>query len=505
MKSVSNTKRLAKNTMFMYLRMIVLVIISLYTSRIILEQLGVTDFGIYNVVGSIVVMFSSLKSMLASSTQRFLNYEMGRKNDAMLKKIFSMSIEINVIASIIFIIIVEVVGIWFLNNKINIPEDRFDAAFIVFQLSVLTVVLGFINSPLDACIIANEKMNYYAYISIIEGCLKLFVCFVLAWSSSDKLILYGILLFIISIIVFFANLIYCKTNFKECIFNWILDKKLFKEMASFAGWAFLGNTAFSLSQSGINLVLNIFGGPIVNTARGISYQVNNVFTNFISNISIVIRPYMIKSYSGGEIQKSFRIVYFSSKLYYYIQLALALVTICFAEQILKIWLGQVPEYTVVFLDLVLVYTVIRSLHGPVDTLFSARGKYKYYQIIEGTVLMLPVVASYFLLEYGLPYYSVFIAVIFFEAFDLFCVLLLARKQCDLNLTEYYKEVVYPCIMGSILAIIGYWCSVHTDALYFKIIIIVVSEIIILFYLYLWGINNTEKSIIHNLIGHKNKV
>lgn len=500
MPKQSDTKRLAKNTLFMYFRMGFLMLITLYTSRVVLQQLGVEDYGIYNVVGSIVTMFISLKSIFASSTQRFLNYEMGRGNDDKLQLIYTMSSVINAIIAIVFFVIVEAIGLWFLEFKINIDPSRLYAARWVFQFSVLSTIISIMSIPLDACIIAHERMDFYAYISIFEGLARLGICYLLKFFDIDKLILYGFLMMLISIGVCMANLIFCVTNFNECHIKKIWDRHYFIKMTSFAGWAFFGNTANMLSQSGLNLVLNVFGGPVVNAARGITYQVNNALNQFISNVIIVVKPFAIKTYASGQIDKALMICHLSSKLYFTIQLCIVVAITFFADYILELWLGQVPEYTVIFLDLVMIQSLIRSLHMPIGLLFSGEGNIKYYQIIEGLVLSLPVLLAYILLDQGYPYYSAFIGLIVCELIHIASIAILASHVCHLRLLEYSISVVFPCLLCGIVYLLGFYINYNTiTALPEKLLGALFTVLISALIMFFFGISKHEKQLLLTII------
>lgn len=424
----SESKRLAKNTAFMYIRMAVLMCISLYTSRVVLRELGVDDFGIYNLVGSIVAMFSSVRVLFSSSTQRFLTYEMGKGNDDSLSDIFNTSIYINIIISIVFIIGVECLGLWFLYNEINIDSSRLFAAQLVFQLSLLSAVMSIFTTSYDALIVAHERMNFYAYLSIVEGLMRLAVVFLLQYFEYDKLIMYGTLTSFVSIIVLLVNYIYCRICFSESRFTCKFNKVYFKEMTCFAGWNFFGVTAFTLTQNGLNMVLNVFGGAVVNAARGLTYQITGVLNNFMNNIAIVLYPYGIKLFSSGKIDLFLNLFYFSSKILFFMQCCIVISITLFIHEILSIWLGDVPMYTEVFLKLILLGTIVRSLHSPLDLIFKAVGKLKYYQIFEGFVLFLPFLVSYFLLKDGRPYYMVFVSIVFFEIVNLFVILFWLEKS-----------------------------------------------------------------------------
>lgn len=487
----------------MYFRMGFLMLITLFTSRVVLQQLGVEDYGIYNVVGSIVIMFISLKAIFSASTQRFLNYEMGRGNGDKLQLIYTMSTAINAIIAVIFFIIVEAVGLWFLEYKINIDPSRLYAAHWVFQFSVISTIISIMSTPLDACIIAHERMDFYAYISIFEGLARLGICYLLTVFEFDKLIFYGFLMMLITAGVRVANQIFCVRNFKECHIKKIWDRQYFIKMTSFAGWAFFGNTANILSQSGLNLVLNVFGGPIVNAARGISYQVNNALNQFISNVIVVVKPFAIKTYASGQIDKALMICHLSSKLYFSIQLCIVVVITFFADTILKLWLGQVPEYTVIFLDLVMIQSLVRSLHMPIDLLYAGEGNIKYYQIIEGVVLSLPVLLAYILLRLGYPYYSAFIGLVICEILHIASIAILASHICHLRLFDYIKSVVLPCLICGLIYLTFFYIndqviSSLTDRFLCATLAIVIPFLIMAFI----GLTKTEKQLLLTMIKKK---
>lgn len=500
---VSNTKRLAKNTVYMYLRMALLMVISLYTSRVVLNVLGVDDYGTYNVVGSIVMMFHSLRSIFSSATQRFLNYEMGKGNNEKLQLIFNLSNLVNLSLALIFVAAVEIVGVWFLNYKINIDPERLFAAKCVFQFSVLATVFQFLTVPYDACIIAHEKMNFYAYMGIVEGLLKLLIVFLLPIIPYDRLIVYGFLVLLVSVIVRLSNQTYCRLHFSECKFKWLWDKKYFKEMTSFAGWAFFGNTSYALCNSGMNMILNIFGGPVVNAARGIAYQVSSIITQITHNISIVIRPFATKTYAKGDFDKMFQIVFFSSKIYYSINLCMTIVLVFLAEIVLQLWLGKVPEYSVEFVCLILIYMLIRSLNSPLHMLFTASGRIREYQIGEGIIIALPLLASYLLLYYGAPFYSTFLTMNISAALDVAFMVILANKQCQLSISQYVYKVVVRLTPATIIPCFVYIILItHEYNLYSKVTIAVVTCLASLLMTYMFGFDKEERNILKSIIKRK---
>lgn len=470
-------KRLAKNTAFMYIRMFVLIVVSFYTSRVVLQQLGVDDYGIFTLVGSIVAMFNSLRAVFSSSTQRYLNYEMGQGNAYNLQLVFNLSIYINLIIAIIFICLVEILGIWFFAYKINIAPERLEPAFIVFQCSVGIAAISIITSVFDAEIIAHEHMNFYAIIAIVESLMKLGIVFLLSHAPFDKLSFYGYLLLGVSIIIYLINYIYCKSHFEEIKLRGLWDKKYIKQMTQFAGWNFLGNTAYTITQNGMNMILNVFGGTVVNAARGIAFQVSELTKQFLTNVNTVMTPYSIKAYAGGKYDDFQKAIFISSKILFYVQLMLTIPLIYLTPWLLQLWLGEVPEYSVVFLQLTLCISLIRSIHGPIDTIFKAKGNLKYYQIAEGIILAFPLVLGYFVLKAGAPYASIFVCCIFMELVNMFVILILARKVAGFNSTAYTYNILLPACLCLICAGGLFYLNTLTSTLWQQIVISFASMVI----------------------------
>lgn len=431
-------------------------LISLYTSRVLLKQLGVEDYGVYNVVGSIVVMFNSLRGIFASSTQRFLNFEMGKGNSERLNTIFNMSVMINLIIAVLFIICVEIVGWWFLNYKINVDPSRLTAAKWVFQFSVLSAVIALLTTPFDAVIIANERMGFYAGMSIFEGILKLAVIFLLAISPIDKLITYGFLLLCVQLLVRFINAMFCRKNFKESHYKLCWDRALFKDMASFAGWNFLANTGYTLSNEGINMLLNVFGGPIVNAARGITYQVRYALETFINNVTKATDPYAMKLYAKEDLNGYYKLMFLTSKLLFSIYLCVAIPVFFYIDEILLLWLGQIPEYAPIFIRIILIHGLLRSYLSQLNNLFYAANKVKYYQIASLILSISIFVFSWLMLYFGQPYYSVFIVMAVFMLVTLIVVVIQACILCKLPVLQYIRNVTIPTIINFLLcALIAY--------------------------------------------------
>lgn len=498
---MNNAKRLAKNTIYMYIRMFVLMIISLYTSRVLLKQLGVEDYGVYNVVGSIVVMFNSLRGIFASSTQRFLNFEMGKGNNERLNTIFNMSVMINLLIALVFVVCVEIVGWWFLNYKINIDPSRLTAAKWVFQFSVISTVIALMTTPFDALIIANEKMGFYAGASILDGVLKLLIIYLLAISPFDKLISYGFLLLCVHVLMRFVSAFYCRKNFKESRYKWCWDKPLFKDMASFAGWNFLANTGSTLSNEGINMLLNVFGGPIINAARGITYQVRAAMEMFIGNVNKATDPYAMKLYAKDDMNGYYRMMFAISKILFFAYLCMSIPIFFYTEKILQLWLGQIPEHAPVFIRLIIVHGIIRSYLHPLNHLFYSANKVKYYQIRSLVISALIFFFAWLVLHFGYPFYSVFVVMVVFMFVSWVTVLIQAKVLCDFPFGEYFKNVTIPTVVTLLLSVLlSYLLSsmISWNSYWFIVACILMAVISLVVSLFV-GFSKNERQLLLSIV------
>lgn len=499
-KNSATFARLAKNTIYMYIRMAVLMVVALYTSRVILQQLGVEDYGIYSVVGSVVAFFSSLRGMFSSATQRFLNYESGRGNTSRMKDVFSTSVFIHLCVAILFCILSESIGIWFLEYKANIAPERIVAAHYVLQFSIVSAVITIMTIPYDAVIISREKMGVYAYMSIAEALLKLLSAYILIIAKTDKLILYGVLQLLIAVIMRIANGVYCKHKFEESHFSFCWDKSLMKEMFSIAGWNFFGNTSFAITNNGLNMVLNVFGGPVVNAARNIAYQVSGVLTQFVSNIAVVINPHSVKSYAAGDMKRVSDVFFFSSKVFFIIQLVLVVIVVFLTQPLLQLWLGEVPEYTVSFVHLVMYHSLVRAFHSPINTLFLASGKMRTYQITEGIVLAMPLLATYIGLKSGAPYSFAFVSMIFFELVNLCLIVALVHKVTSISITKYFINVILPSLICFGVASLFYVLNEGLKSeFWYSAICAMVCICTILLLMFFMGMSKNERYHIYKLL------
>ncbi len=436
----SANKSIAKNTLFLYGRKIFTLVVALYTSRVLLQQLGITDFGIYGLVGSVVAMFNALRTIFASSIQRFINVAKGNGRPDEVNDIFSIGVKIHRWIALIFFIVVEIGGS-IMMHYLDIPQGKFIPAMIVLQFSLLTAVVTILTVPYDALIIANEKFNAFATFSIVDYTLRLVIVFLLACSSDHRLVLYAALLLFTALIVRYINVLYCHRSFgDESRYRKVHRPDLLRQMTGFAGWQFLGNTAYTITGNGINFVLNIMGGVIVNAARTIAYQVMSAISQFIADLNLSFQPRTMQLYAQGDAAGFMRLIYINTKANFAVIAILAFPVFVLAEPVIHLWLGEIPPYTISFVRAIMIYLVMRSFHAPIDLYFKSYGNLKAYQITELVLLTLSLPLSWLLLHLGLPYYTVFLAMALCELLNMAALLLLAKRQNGFSITEYFSSV-----------------------------------------------------------------
>lgn len=504
MEQQSNNKRIAKNTIALYIRTLMTMAVGLYTGRVVLNVLGVEDFGTYNVVGGVVAMFSIVTASLSQAISRYLTYELGRGNKVQLNTIFCTSVNIQILMSIIVVLLMEGVGIWFLNNKMNIAADRMYAANWVFQFSILTFVTNLISVPYNAVIIAHERMKVFAYVSILEALLKLFIVAGLLLSSIDKLIMYAFLQFMVSIVIRMVYGTYCKRHFEECNYSFIFNKQLLKQMIGFAGWNSTGVVAWIFNTQGINIISNIFFNVTINAARGVATQVEGIVKGFVNNFMTSVRPQIIKSYSSGNKEYLFRLLCSSTKFSYFLMLFFVVPFMFEAETILGIWLGKYPEYAPSFLRLTMIFTLVSLLGDLFYTNILAIGKLKHYIISETIITALVFPLSYLFFYMGstpeIPY------ILFTLAYFLliFVRLVFLRKEEGFPIRMYLKTVLLPVITTSCVSCIVPFAFKNIESelnnivgFIFEIFICIVSVVISIYFI---GLNHKEKSFVYNKIG-----
>jgi O-antigen/teichoic acid export membrane protein len=449
----ANNKRIAKNTLLLYFRMLLLMLISLYTSRVILNALGVEDYGIYNVVGGVVTMFSVLSGSLNAAISRFITFELGTGNIERLKKVFSSSVTIQAIIAVIIVVLAETVGLWFLNEKMIIPDNRMVAANWCFQFSVVSFAISLISVPYNAAIIAHEKMSAFAYISILEAVGKLLVAWCIVINPIDRLVFFAIMVAVIAWIIRAVYTCYCKKHFEECTYYFCYDHELLKQMFGFAGWNFIGASSAVLRDQGGNIILNLFFGPTVNAARAIAVKVNVVISNFVQNFMMALNPQITKSYANGEKDYMFKLIFQGARYSYYILLLLGLPVLLNTHYILVIWLKLVPEHTVLFIQLILILDMSESISHPLITAMLATGKIRNYQIIVGGLQMMNLPIAYLCLYLGAIPESIVLVAIVISQCCLAARLYMLRRMIGLQVGVYLRKVYFNVLLVTFTALI----------------------------------------------------
>lgn len=495
---VEKNKRIARNTILLYFRMFITMAIGLYTSRVVINTLGISDYGIYNVVGGIVTMLSFMNAGMLQSSQRFISFELGKGNVERLKLVFSTSVTIHLLIALIIFLLAETIGLWFINTQLNIESERMLAANWVYQCSILTFMVSIISVPYNSCIVAHEKMSAFAYISILEVILKLLIVFLLWFLPLDKLIVYAILVLVVSILIRFCYTIYCKRNFEECEFRLTFDCKLFREMFSFAGWSIVGNMGFSLKDQISNIILNIFYGTTLNASRGIAMQVSSIVTTFSSNLSMALNPQITKQFAAGFIEESRNLVYAGSRYTFYLLTLITIPVLINIDYILKMWLGIVPEYTSVFLVLSLITGLLYAVSGCVTTAIQATGNIKKFQIGISVLMMSELPIAYLLLYWDFPPYSIMYPTIMtYSIAILFRFYLIKRMVLGYSFRYYFFRVLTPCFF---IFLLGFFVSyIINDCFQTNFLSLIYSTIISLLItssvIFLIGLNTKERVFI----------
>lgn len=459
----NNNKRIAKNTLLLYFRMLLIMAVSLYTSRVILNVLGVEDYGIYTIVAGVIILFSFINGALASATQRFLNFELGRNGCERVRHIFSMSLNIYFCLIVIVLLLAETIGLWFLNTQMNIPSERMNAANWAYQCSVLSLCVSFVQVPYHASVIACEKMSFFAYIAIIEVALKLFVALLLVYIGLDKLKLYSILLFGVTILVFICYKLYCSATIFFCHYKCFWDRRIFSELLSFSGWMLLGAAAGVGATQGTNILLNIFYGVTVNAAVGVSNQVNAAVNQFVSNFQTAFMPQIVKLYAIGDISQLQRLINRSSRFSILLLFALACPLMLNIDFVLNLWLKNVPEHSSAFCILILTYSLIEAMSKPVGLAIHATGKVKYYNIVMSIALSMNILFSFVFLKLGFFPEIITVISILVCVLCLIIRLFLAQRYCILSIREYVHDVVLR-VIAVVLAVMPvplYICTYNT--------------------------------------------
>lgn len=495
----NQVNRIAKNTVLLYMRTFFTMLIGLYTSRIVLKNLGVEDFGIYSAVGGVVAMFSVITGSLTAAIQRFLTFELGKGNQEKLTRIFSSSVTIQVVMAFIVVVVAEIVGIWFLNNKMNIPAARMDAANWVLHFTLASFAITLVSVPYNAAIIAHERMSAFAYIGVFEAICKLGIAFLILKSPVDTLVFYTFLMCSVAIVIRFVYGAYCKRMFAECSYRIIFDKALFKQMFGFAGWNFIGASSAILREQGGNILLNVFFGPTMNAAKGISSQVNGAVSQFISGFTTAMNPQITKSYASGDYDYMMKLLFWGSRLSYYMLFLIALPIILNAEFLLDVWLVDYPSYAIVFVQLVMLFSLSESISNPLITVMLATGNIRNYQIVVGGLQMMNFPVSYIGLKMGYPATFVLIVAVVISQLCFFARLFMLNKMIQLQVALFLKKVYCNILAVSIIAAFFPYIlsNLFEKGLFCFILSVMTSFVSSSFVIFFIGCSKKERELVMN--------
>lgn len=505
--NVSSNRRIVKNTLVLYCRLLLTIAVTLYTSRIILEQLGIEDYGIYSVVAGVVTMFSFFNNSMSTATQRYLTYELGKGDMQQLKNVFAASLNIHIFIGIIIIIFAETIGLWVVNCQLVIPESRIFAANVTYQIAVMSFFINIIQVPYNATLIAHERMSIYAYLSVVEVLLKLLIVCLLCLSSWDKLIVYSLFLLLVCIFIRGLYQVYCRRHFEECHASFFWDKDLYKKMTSFAGWNVLGSVAWILRGQGLDVLLNTFWGPTINAARGISNQISSAVYGFASNFMVALNPQITKHYAQGNIKEMETLAFIGARGGCLLLLGLGLPVMMTIDYILSIWLVEVPDYAASFVVLMLIDAIVGNTMGSTFiTSLMATGNISKYQMVVSSIILLVVPIGYCVLCLGADATAVFYIIIAINAISGFVRILYCRKQIGFSLKGFFYRVVAPIFFTIIFALpipIFYRMYFYvTDDFFSALCLFLISFFSIAVFAFLIGFNAQEKRMLIDIVKAK---
>ncbi len=503
-----NNKRIAKNTIMLYLRMMVILVVGLYTSRLVLALLGISDYGLYNVVGGFVTMLAFLNVTMANGTQRFLTFTIGEGNIDMLKSVFSNALLIHLALAAFILVFAETIGLWFVLNKMNIPAGRETAAFWIYQFSVLSFVISVFQVPFMSSIIAHEKMDIYAYLTIYDVIFKLLIVFLIQIVSFDRLILYASLICFIQLSDALLYNLYCQKQFVECRLRFEYKPEIFKKMMGFSIWTMVGSLGFTTNSQGVNVLLNLFYGTVVNAARGVAVQVNNIIVNFSKNFQIASNPQIIKLYAEGKIRDMTNLALRTSKFSGFLLMLLMMPLFIEIEFVLKIWLGEYPELSPIFVRIIMFQSIVQSLSGPIVTVTHAGGKLKMPNLTAGIAIVSFLPITYVALKLGASPAMVFVINVIPWIIEGYCDSYYAQKYTGFSMKRFYKEVysrVFICFFFvlAVLFITKYLLGPEEGWIRF-LLLSVLSVLLSICTIYLLGLKDDERAFIICFIRRKLK-
>lgn len=495
-------KRLAKNSIFLSIRMVFVLCITLYTTRAVLHMLGVEDYGVYNVVCGFVSMFTFLSTSLSNGIQRFFNYELGKNGIEGACRVFNTSLIIQIALTVLIIIILESLGLWYISNKMVIPENRMVAAQWIFQFSIFSFAFVIIQAPYLAAVMAHERMDFFAIVSVLDAIFKLGIVFIIPCLHGDNLILYGLLVAFISVFNFLCYFLYSKNKFQEIEIKHIFDKKLFNNMLGFSGWNVFGSLSGVMKEQGINLVINLFFGPVVNAARGVAAQVNNGLQGFVTTITTPVRPQVVQSYACGDYVRTMNLTFSISKLSCVVLYIMALPVICEIDYILSLWLGDnVPEHANMFIVIVILVSFVNNLNSAVSGVIHASGRMRNYQLITSFISILCIPGAYISLKMGASPEIALFMVFLFSALSQYSALLILKSIINYKLSIYLNNVLLPLfwfvICTSPIPIL--FRLLLEESLLRLVIVVSISILISLISLYYIVLNRSEKQLLLQML------
>ena len=503
--NISNTKRIAKNSVMLYFRMFILMVVTLYTSRVVLNALGVEDYGIFNVVGGIIVMLAFVNSAMTSATQRFLAFELGKKNKQRVKTVFNTSVIIHFVIALFIFLLGETVGLWFVQTQLSIPEGRMNAAFWVFQFSILSCMINIISVPYNAAITAYERMSAFAWISLFEAVGRLLTAYLLLVVAGDRLVWYALFVCVVLIAVRIMYGWYCKRNFDEIRFSFVWDKSYFKEMFAFSGWSMIGSLSVVIASQGLNILLNIFFGPVANAAKGIADQVQAAVTLFYQSFLQAVNPQITKSYAGDDMRYMHRLIFTSSRLSFYIVLLLALPIIFETEYILQLWLKIVPDNATIFTQLSMVFCAVMAMAHPLITGNYATGKIKTLLLTVGVIKCMVLPFAWLWLKVGGQQTTVYLSWILITIVAFIVRLFVVKRQLQFSLWKYFKQCLLPVFEVAAISIVMVWffCFFVPEVSLLRLICLIpLSIVIVSVSVWLLGITKEEKEMLKLFVNRK---
>ncbi len=497
---MSKTNTIVKNTLFLYFRMFITMLVSLFTVRVVLKTLGVVDYGVYNVIGGVVTTLAFLTDVLANASQRFFAVEMGRNDTKKLQQTFGLILVAYLLVAVAILVLGETVGLWFVNNKMDIPVDRQAAAMVVYQFSLLAFLVGMVLSPFNAMIIAHERMNIYAYISILQVFLKLGIVYLLVIIPYDKLVVYALLMLIIRVIISLIYITICRKSFPETKFIFKWDKDVFKSIFSYSSWTLLGTLAFIFNTQGLNILFNLFFGPVANAAYAIGNQVKTTINSFAANFFVATRPPMIKSYSEGDYTYTNKLLYFSSKVIFSLLFVMIAPLFVEVEYVLQLWLGNVEDYMPSFVRLMLIWAIVLSVSEPITAIVQAAGKVKIYHGLVDTFTLLTLPLTYFVFKLGLgPQWGFIISITIFIIAHVMRLFVL-RSFHVFSIREYTIKYILPCLLTVAVTVGGVYAFrvLSSNSLLTILVAIIMATASIWFIVF----SKDEKNYILNIIKKK---